>query len=383
MKIRIIDQLYLLCITIGIIFTTISLTALAAQTPWAITISNSVLFALCIIQLIRTFYLLRKRKTWLLVWCVCVVLLFIGYRTVRDRTILEAFAYGTGAIFVDYKKIIKTMKSTWIWCLVTVAFLSLVRIIPTVGGVRETGEVRMSLGFVHANTLGFILFIIGLLIFMESYDKRSRNTFIALLILTFVDFYIANSRTTTLLLLVMDIAMATKVFKNDMIYHFLNKKWVRNLLLVFVIALIGFTIWLATSYNGSGRLLQLNGLLNNRVQNGSYYMSLYGISLIGKNIPEFVLWKDNYTQLYLDNGYLLMLIKYGVIATVIYVMMILQSARKAIQVKNIDMVLAIGLIAVSLFTEQSALRWCFCPILMYMSANNCDKINKSVELKSR
>lgn len=376
MKIRIIDQLYLLCLTIGIIFTTISLTALAAQATWLITISNSVLLALCIVQLIRTFYLLRKSTKLLLLWSLCAVLLFIGYRTVGDRTILEAFAYGTGALFVDYKRIIKTMKSTWLWCLVTVIFLSLMRIIPTVGGVRETGEVRMSLGFVHANTLGFILFIIGLLIFVDSYEVRSRNSFIALLLLTAVDFYIANSRTTTLLLLIMDIVIATKVFKNDMISHFLNKKWVRNLLLIFVIALIGFTVWFATSYNGSGRLLQLNGLLNNRVQNGSYYMSLYGISLFGKNIPEFVLWNDNFTQLYLDNGYLLMLIKYGVIATVIYVMMILQSARKAIRIKNIAMVVAIGLIAVSLFTEQSALRWCFCPILMYMSAKNCDEASE-------
>ena len=116
MKIRIIDQLYLLCLTIGIIFTTISLTALAAQTPWIITISNSVLLALCVIQLIRTFYLLRNKTTWLLLWCVCAALLFIEYRTVSDRTILEAFAYGTGAVFVDYKKIIKTMKSTWTGC---------------------------------------------------------------------------------------------------------------------------------------------------------------------------------------------------------------------------------------------------------------------------
>lgn len=376
MKIRIIDQLYLLCLTMGIIFTTISLTALAAQTPWMTTISNSVLLALCIVQLVRTFYLLRKKITWLLLWCLCAVLLLIGYRTVSDRTILEAFAYGTGAVFVDYKKIIKTMKSTWLWCLVTVVFLSLMRIIPTVSSVRETGEVRMSLGFVHANTLGFILFIIGLLIFVDSYEVRSRNSFIALLLLTAVDFYIANSRTTTLLLLIMDIVIATKVFKNDMISHFLNKKWVRNLLLIFVIALIGFTVWLATSYNESGRLLQLNKLLNNRVQNGSYYMSLYGISLFGKNIPEFVLWNDNFTQLYLDNGYLQMLIKYGVIATVIYVMMILQSARKAIRIKNIAMVVAIGLIAVSLFTEQSALRWCFCPILMYMNAKNCDEASE-------
>lgn len=374
MKIRIIDQLYLLCLTLGIIFTAISVTALSAQIPWIKTISNSILLALCVIQLVRTFYLLKKKPTLLLVWCVCVVLLFVGYRTISDRTILEAFAYGIGGVFVDYKKIIKTMKSTWIGCFVAVSLLSLMRIIPTVGVVRKTGAVRMSLGFVHANTLGFILFVIGLLSFVDSYDKRSRNSFIVLLLLTFVDFYIANSRTTTLLLLVMDIVMATKVFKNDIIFHLLNKKWVRDLLIVFVISLIGFTIWFATSYNGSGRLLQLNGLLSNRVQNGSYYMSLYGISLFGKNIPEFVLWKDNFTQLYLDNGYLLLLIKYGVIATAIYMMMILQSARKAIQVKNISMVVATGLIAVSLFTEQSALHWCFCPILMYMSAISCDEM---------
>lgn len=370
MKIKIVDQLYLICLSIGIIFTTISLTAFAVQTPWVITVSNSVLLMMCIIQLARTFYLLRKKATRLLLWYLCAVLLFIGYRTVSDRTIFEAFIYGTGAIFVDYKRIIKVMKSTWIWCLITVMALSLLKVLPTAGGIRETGEVRMSLGFVHANTLGFILFVIGLLIFVDSYEKRSRNSFIALLFLTVVDFYIANSRTTTLLLLVMDVVIAAKVFKINMISHFLSKKWVRNLLLIFVVALIGFSVWLATSYNGSGRLLQLNELLNNRVQNGSYYMSLYGISLFGKSIPEFVLWNDDFTQLYLDNAYLLMLIKYGVIATVIYVIMILQSARKAIRKKDIAMIVAIGLIAVSLFTERSALRWCFCPLLMYMSAKN-------------
>lgn len=370
MKIKIVDQLYLICLSTGIIFTAVSLTAFAAQTSWVITTSNSILLVLCVIQLVRTFYLLRKKILWLLVWSICAVLLFVGYRIVNDRTIFEAFAYGTGAIFVDYKKIIKTMKLTWIWCLVMVALLSLLRVIPTVGGVRETGKVRMSLGFVHANTLGFILFIIGLLVFLDSYEKKNRNSFIILLLLTAVDFYIANSRTTTLLLLIIDVVLATKVFKYDIISHFLKKKWVRNLLPFFVVALIGFTIWFATSYNGNGQLFHLNRLLNNRVQNGAYYMSLYGMSLFGKSIPEFVLWKDNFTQLYLDNGYLLMLIKYGIISTAIYIIMILRSARKAIEKKNIAMIVAIGLIAVSLFTEQSALRWCFCPILMYMSAKN-------------
>lgn len=373
MKIKIVDQLYLLCLSIGIIFTTISLTAFAAQNPWVITVSNSVLLAICTIQLVRTFYLLRKKPMGLLIWYLCTILLFIGYRTVGDRTVIETFIYGTGAIFVDYKKIIKTMKSTWIWCLITVVTLSFLKVIPTTGGMRETGEIRMSLGFVHANTLGFILFIIGLLIFVDSYEKRKWNSFIALLLLTVVDFYIANSRTTTLLLLVMDVVVATKVIKMDIISYFLSKKWVRNLLLILVIVLVAFSMWFATSYNENGRWFLLNGLLNNRVQNGAYYMSLYGISLFGKSIPDFVFWEDKFTQLYLDSGYLMMLIKYGVIATVIYVSVILQSARKAIRKKDTAMIVAIGLIAVSLFTERSALRWCFCPILMYMSAKSSEK----------
>lgn len=372
MKIKIVDQLYLICLSLGIIFTTVSLTAFATQTPRVMSICNSALLILCGIQFVRVFYLLSKKTKLLLLWCMCVVLLYIGYHIVGDRTILEAFVYWTGAIFVDFKKIIKVMKSTWIGCLMTVVGLSLLKVIPTTGGIRVTGEVRMSLGFVHANTLGSILLIIGLLIFLDSYEKRSKNGFIILLLLTVMDFYIANSRTTTLLLLIIVIVMAVKIFNYDRISHFLNKKWIRNLLLIFVILLIGFTIWFSTSYNGSGRMLQLNGLLNNRMQNGSYYMSLYGISIFGKKIPEFVLWNDNFTLLYLDNGYLLMLIKFGLIATVLFVSMILQSARKAIINKDIAMIVAIGVITVSLFAEQSALRWCFCPILMYMSAKRCE-----------
>lgn len=372
MKIKIVDQLYLICLSLGIIFTTVSLTEFATQTPWVMSICNSALLILCGIQFVRVFYLLSKKTKLLLLWCMCVVLLYIGYHIVGDRTFLEAFVYWTGAIFVDFKKIIKVMKSTWIGCLMTVVGLSLLKVIPTTGGIRVTGEVRMSLGFVHANTLGSILLIIGLLIFLDSYEKRSKNGFIILLLLTVMDFYIANSRTTTLLLLIIVIVMAVKVFNYDRISHFLNKKWIRNLLLIFVILLIGYTIWLSTSYNGSGRMLQLNGLLNNRMQNGSYYMSLYGISIFGKKIPEFVLWNDNFTMLYLDNGYLLMLIKFGLIATVLFVSMILQSARKAIINKDIAMIVAIAVITVSLFAEQSALRWCFCPILMYMSAKRCE-----------
>lgn len=370
MKVRITDQLYLICLSLGIVLTTISLTAFAAQIPWVIGVCNSALLFLCVVQLIRTLYLLRAKTKWLVLWSIGAILLFIGYRTAGDRTILEAYAYGTGAIFVDYNRIIHKMKSTWTWCMMVVIGLSLLRVIPTAGGIRETGEIRMSLGFVHANTLGFILFVIGLLIFLDSYEKRSGNSFAILLVLTLIDNFIANSRTTTALLLILDIVMASKVFKNDVIAHFLKKKWVRNLLIVFVLALVAFTLWFATSYNGGGKLAQLNGLLNNRVQNGSYYMSIYGISLFGKNIPEFVLWNDNFTRLYLDNGYLLMLIKYGVIAASFYLGMILLSARKAIKSKNLAVVVAIAVIAISLFTEQSALRWTFCPVLMYMCARN-------------
>jgi hypothetical protein len=375
MKIRVVDQLYLMCVSLGIIFTSISLTSFAAHESVITMVTNYLLLVLCIIQLVRTFYLMRKKGKWLMLWCLCMILLFIGYRTVDDRTLLDAFAYGTGAVFVDYKRIAKTMRLTWIWCLVITALLSFLHIIPTVSTARNTGRMRMSLGFVHPNTLGFILFIIGLLLFVDSYDKRSKNSFVVLLLLTITDFYVADSRTTTILLLIMDVVMAGKVFKNNIIGYFLKKKWVRNLLLIFVIALIGASAWAAISYNGIGRLLQLNGLLNNRVQNGAYYMSLYGISLFGKNIPEFVLWSDNFTRLYLDNGYLLMLIKYGVIATAVYIMMILLSARKAIKAKDIAMIVAIGLIAISLLTEQSALRWCFCPILMYMCAKDCNRVN--------
>lgn len=370
MKVRITDQLYLICLSLGVVLTTISLTAFAAQVPWVIGVCNSALLFLCVVQLIRTLHLLSAKTKWLVLWSIGVVLLFVGYRTAGDRTILEAYAYGTGAIFVDYNRIIHKMKSTWTWCMLVVAGLSLLRVIPTVGGVRETGEIRMSLGFVHANTLGFILFVIGLLVFLDSYEKRSRNSFAILLVLTLIDNFIANSRTTTALLLILDIVMASKVFKNDVIAHFLKKKWVRNLLIVFVLALVAFTLWFVISYNGGGKLAQLNGLLNNRVQNGSYYMSIYGISLFGKNIPEFVLWNDNFTRLYLDNGYLLMLIKYGVIATSFYLGMILLSARKAIKSKNLAVVVAIAVIAISLLTEQSALRWTFCPVLMYMCARS-------------
>lgn len=370
MKIRIADQLYLICLSLGIVLTTVSLTVFAAQVPWVIGACNSALLFLCAVQLIRTFYLLRAKTKWLVLWSIGTVLLFIGYRTAGDRTILEAYAYGTGAIFVDYNRIIHKMKSTWTWCMLTVAVLAILRVIPTVGAIRETGEIRLSLGFVHANTLGFILFVIGLLVFLDSYEKRSRNSFGILLVLTILDNFIANSRTTTALLLILDIVMISKVFRNDVIAHFLKKKRVSNLLFTFVLALVAFTLWFATSYNGGGKLAQLNGLLNNRVQNGSYYMSLYGISLFGKNIPEFVLWNDNFTRLYLDNGYLLMLIKYGVIAAFFYLGMILLSARKAIKNKNLAVVVAIAVIAISLFTEQSALRWTFCPILMYMCARN-------------
>lgn len=373
MKIRIVDQLYLFCVKIGIIFTTISLTSLATQVSWMKTVSNCVLLLLCIIQIVRIVYLLQKNKNKLLLWCFCAFLLFIGYRIAGDRTIFEAFIYGTGAIFVDYKKIIKTMKSTWIVGLMIVVLLSLMHLIPTSGGIRESGEVRMSLGFVHPNALGFILFIVGILIFIDFYENRKQSLFV-LFILTFVAYYIANSKTSTLLLIVLDIMMIARIFKKDIISKILSKKMVDNLLLIFVVLLLFFSFWLAASYTGSAFQLWLNNLLTNRIQYGAWYMSLYGISFLGRNIPDFVLWYDNFTLIYLDNGYLLLLIKFGVFATFIYMMMIFQSSRKAIREKNIAMIVTIVLIAVSLFSEQSALRWCFCPILMYGSA--MEKIKK-------
>jgi hypothetical protein len=370
MRIKIINQSYLICLSIGITLKMISLTAFALQTSWVISVCNSALLVLCIFQLLRTFYLLQKKTKWLLIWCIGATLLFIGYRVAGDRTILEAYAYGTGAIFIDYDKIISKMRTTWTCCTVTIAGLSLLGVIPTTSGIRETGAIRTSLGFVHPNTLGFILFIIGLLFFLDSYQRRNRSSFIILLMLTTVDYFIANSRTTTVLLIILDIMTASKALKVHFITHHLKKRWGKNFLLVLICSLVIFTLWFATTYDGSGELYQLNEILNDRVQNGAYYMSLFGISLFGKDIPDFVLWSDNFTHLYLDNGYLLMLIKYGVIASFIYLGIILQSARKAIKNRDIAVMVAVAVIAISLFTEQSALQWELCPVLMYMNANN-------------
>lgn len=376
MKIRVVDQLYLICLSLGIIFTAISLTMVASQLAWVQSISNSVLLGLCLVQILRTFYLLRNKTRWMLSWCFGFSVFLVSYLIADDRTLFEAFVYATGAIFVDYNKIIKTMKSTWIWCALTVVALSLVNIIPTNTGFRETGIPRMSLGFVHPNTLGFVCFIIGLLLLIDSYKKVTRNNIIKLLLLTLVAYFIANSRTSSILLLALDIVMIAKVFRNSMITTFLKKRWMYTLVAISVIGLVGFTLWIATSYSGTIKQMMLNRFLNNRAQNGAYYMSLYGISLFGRSIPEFVLWSDNFTQLYLDNGYLLMLIKYGVIAATLYIMMILQAAKKAAKNRDAVIIMAIVLVALSLFAEQSALRWCFCPILMYPAAVNGDKTIK-------
>lgn len=185
------------------------------------------------------------------------------------------------------------------------------------------GRRREYLGFLYALTP---LSILANVVLLEVYIHRNKMPFhklVAYGTISYLLFLKTNSRLNfSIILIALFINICSKMCREN---KFIDSRIVNGLMcMVFPICAIT-SIYLAYTYSGSGWHAVLNSLLGSRLRLAHSALNQYGISLLGNEI-EWIGWALNsqgevnvLPYNYVDNAYVQILVQYGVIMFVLFV----------------------------------------------------------------
>lgn len=183
---------------------------------------------------------------------------------------------------------------------------------------------RFSLGYVHPNSLGISVAFIFILDFARKRKIGWIDYLLALLAVVFI-WLVPNSQSSAIMIMILIVML--------LLYNFIEKRNTsfKNIFLnicIFVsIAVNVCSIILMVSYGENPKLERLNQLFSGRLWYGHTAYQEFGISLFGRDIFSKLDW------MILDNSYMLLIIRYGILA---YVLFSLAYIISMLYMKKID-----------------------------------------------
>lgn len=245
---------------------------------------------------------LPLRKFIVLLVLLCFSIITIKYTLAREFLMLVVVAWGISN--ENAHNIIKSYLNAKIIGTFSVITLGVI----SFSGSQMTGRSVGRLGFANANALGMELACIILLVFAAWYDKKKKGKWITFIIAGVAGiFFLSGSLTPALGLVGLVLLLMTTWWKNIRI--------VRKMLPALFVLLTGLSIWIACSYQELSPVwMKLNEYSSGRFYCYHWYYTHMPITMMGNIFYTGKLWA-------LDNAYLCLLFRYGIITLLIYALL--------------------------------------------------------------
>lgn len=273
----------------------------------------------------------------------------IAYNTsfFSDVVMLLAFVYCGRNI--SFEKIAKTTIYTSSSILIFVILSSYAGII---NNYIENTEMRRReyLGFRYSLYPAAIIFNITALVLYINRGKIKLRQVLLLLISNFFVFYKTNSRLSFYMAVLMIIIMPLfqkfpKILENSKIFHI-------GMGLSFIIAAV-CSVVLTVIYNPNIEWMKkLNAIFNDRLKFGNRSLMMYGVSILGKRNMEWIGNgldsagnKSTETYLWVDNFYISIIQRFGILVSIVIILLLTFTLFKCWKVKNYYLMLILTLIA--------------------------------------
>ncbi len=265
------------------------------------------------------------------------------YMNSKAITILMLAAFLVASKNIDVKRVIKYNLYFSIVLYITVIICSQIGIKQNVYVQikRMTGQVadRYSLGFEHPNQLHMYFFFIVLMWLYIYYEKVTIRTIVIMQVINIALYKFSVSRTGALS--VIGVSVVYLIFRQR---DFLNKKISQLMAFVFPLCTLASVV-LAKIYTGNTIELIINKLLQGRVSNSHYFMNKYGNHLFGKNFTS------GSKSMILDNSYVILWLKFGILFTVVLCILYYVAVKKMIKQSNRAAILCVTMFAFYGITE--------------------------------
>ena len=249
----------------------------------------------------------------------------------------------------------------------------------------RNGLIRYSLGFLHPNTLGFIVLTTSFLLFLRYQVVRIIDIVFVTVSIVFL-YYVPRSMTPVFLLLLLLGFQISIYFYKAKFDALVSNNRIKNVLFYFlvliVILTIFFTYFISFTNFGKNIFLDMPGSIWARFELGRVAYEKYGFSLFGTPIES--VFPDpirNITEYFVvDCAYFFIPINYGVVSFVLYIFMILTLLRKASFSGDYKLIFVLLLIVFSGVSEV----YIFSPILIpIFSCAFCSDENIGCQLYCR
>ncbi len=212
----------------------------------------------------------------------------------------------------NFSQTIKLDYKTKLFFTTAIILLSIVNLSSTRVFYRLNGSPRFTFGFTHPNTFGIyssLLIIERIYIYYKDKNQKKINIAASIIILL-LNLFVTQSRASVVLLF---IATITYIIPYEKLAKFMNKVQIRlllqySMLICFMVSISFITI--AYSDNEIARII--NNILSYRPAFAGAFYKNTPLNLFGWPM------KDTIANIPLDNSYLLILLKYGLIQLLIY-----------------------------------------------------------------
>ena len=322
MAFKIKDFLYYTAFILEIIYT------IGSDIPVVGKISNYL--NILIILLLSIIFVVQSKKYPLkkFIFLILSLFLFIVSSYVsKNKTFIILYLFVVSSKDIDFKKIMKVDMITKILLTMLIVISWKFGLMPEKIMIR--GDlVRHSWGFNHPNLFGLCIFSIGCDYFFIKYKKTNIIDYLFFAICFIICTIICGSRSAQIGLI--------SVFIFSKLLPKIENKTKSNKFMVYLPAfllLLSYFITIIYPFN-LNIINTINGILSSRIKLSYSFLSYYGINLWGH---YFQYYNVRYTYAYfyaLDNAYMYMLIKYGLVLTTLIIFLFSKIIKKSIDTKN-------------------------------------------------
>lgn len=286
------------------------------------------------------FYLAKQRITLkkLGFYILFTLLVLCSYKAVGSWWLFDMFFITI--IFGDiltYKKIVNIFFRVLLFATCIIILLSAFGILPEYMFQKSDGHIRYSLGFIHPNSLGFIVMMLCLLYILKKNKIKISDTII-LSTLGIVTFIFSKSETSMsiILLVIFIITFLQKLH----IKYTKKKLWIISIL--FFVSIVTMVYLIAIKGIGSELIYQISDTLYTRFRYGHTAIMQYGFSSFGQYIKmsgDFnVLMTGSLGNYFtLDCIYFYLPIVRGVIPTLFFTLFYLFSIKRCIENRDLKL----------------------------------------------
>ena len=288
------------------------------------------------------------------------IVFFIGivsYYITKDITFLELFVLLLASMNFNFRTIVKIDFKCKVIVLLFVLICNKMGYATSEFLVTRGDMIRNAFGFYHPNTFGMYLMVIFFEYLYLNKDKKIRNLIIAVIFAIFIHY---TSDTRSAIYSIIGISRLSlgdkywvKIFKNKFIGYILN-----NIYLILLLISVITTMLYCSKISWA---LDLNEFLSNRLYLQSVFWNKYGLSLFGRNI--------DYTST-LDNGYMKILLNYGLFTTLVYGLVNYTTLKKASFNKDYEVYFIVIILLLYSIAESSMLYVHFNIFILYFFCKN-------------